>query len=106
MAPGPLETFCLAALEALASGTPVVASASSAVHEVLGVDVSGEPVGGIANNDPREFADAVERILRVEEARRRDAARARAEQFPWSHTIERMLSLHSSTPSDSSSEAA
>ena len=106
MAPGPLETFCLAALEALASGTPVVASASSAVREVLGVDVSGEPVGGIANNDPREFADAVERILRVDEARRRDAARARAEQFPWSHTIERMLSLHSSTPSDSSSEAA
>ncbi|MYR56758.1 glycosyltransferase, partial [Streptomyces sp. SID625] len=36
LAPGPAETFGLAALEALACGTPVVASASSALSEVIG----------------------------------------------------------------------
>jgi alpha-1,6-mannosyltransferase len=98
MAPGPLETFCLAALEALASGTPVVASASSAVREVLGIDECGEPVGAIANDEPSAFADAVERVLAADESHRRAAARARAEQFPWSTTIERMLRLHTKSP--------
>ncbi|WP_414859084.1 glycosyltransferase [Nocardia terpenica] len=35
MAPGPHETFGLAALEALAAGTPVVASRSSAALEYV-----------------------------------------------------------------------
>src|SRR5207302_1246563 len=36
IAPGPVETFGLAALEALACGTPVVVSADSALPEVIG----------------------------------------------------------------------
>ena len=36
IAPGPAETFGLAALEALACGTPVVVSAESALPEVVG----------------------------------------------------------------------
>ena len=36
MAPGPVETFGLAALEALACGTPVVAASTSAVAELVG----------------------------------------------------------------------
>ena len=44
LAPGPIETFCLAALESLASGTPVVASETSAVGEFLYED-NGDFVG-------------------------------------------------------------
>ena len=106
LAPGPLETFCLAALEALASGTPVVASESSAVREVLGVDDSSEPVGAVARDDEASFADAVEQVLGVPTPKRRLAARERAEQFPWSKTVEQMLSLLRPTPSRPSRQAA
>lgn len=97
LAPGPLETFCLAALEALASGTPVVASASSAVREVLGVDDRLVATGAVAADSPRLFADAVQAVLALPLAERREATRRRAEQFPWSTTIDRMLSLHQSS---------
>jgi alpha-1,6-mannosyltransferase len=96
LAPGPLETFCLAALEALASGTPVVASASSAVREVLGVDAHPTPVGAVAHDHGELFADAVVQLLAVCETERRAAARLRAEQFPWSNTVNQMLALHDS----------
>ena len=88
LAPGPIETFGLAALEALSCGTPVVANALSALREVLGP--SGEAVGGT----PRSFADAVERILSRPADERRRAARVRAEQFPWSHTVQGFLDTH------------
>ena len=88
LAPGPIETFGLAALEALSCGTPVVANALSALREVLGP--GGEAVGGT----PRSFADAVERIVSRPADERRRAARARAEQFPWSATVQGFLDTH------------
>lgn len=99
LAPGPIETFCLAALESLASGTPVVASNTSAVGEYLLLDAK-QPVGGVANNNPRSFADAVEAVI---EMRKRDRNLAslcqqQAENFPWSSTISLMLTLHGELP--------
>lgn len=88
LAPGPIETFGLAALESLSCGTPVVANALSALREVLGP--SGEAVGGT----PRSFADAVERVVSRPADERRRAARARAEQFPWSATVRGFLDTH------------
>ncbi len=91
IAPGPLETFCLAALESLASGTPVVASKHSAVGEFLQLKEE-TPAGAVAVNDPDAFADEIERLLGRNE--HRWAARRAAEKLPWHFCVERMLQLH------------
>jgi alpha-1,6-mannosyltransferase len=86
LAPGPHETFGLAALEALASGTPVVVSASSALREIV------RPGCGAAVDDHAgAFAGAVEDLLAVPEPGRRAAARARAEEFGWPDSVRGML---------------
>ena len=85
LAPGPAETFGLAALEAMACGTPVVASASSALPEVIG------PAGAVAEDRGEAFADAVERLLERAEPARREAARARAERFGWGTAVAAFL---------------
>lgn len=89
LAPGPLETFCLAALESLASGTPVVASASSALREVV-----GDRAGAVVDDHPSALADGICAQLGRGTAERRREARARAEQYPWSRTVDAMLALH------------
>lgn len=88
VAPGPIETFGLAALEALASGTPVVCSATSALPEVVGA------AGASAAPEPAALAVAIRDVLARSAEDRRAAARARAELFPWSATGEAMLALH------------
>jgi len=95
IAPGPIETFCLAALESLASGTPVVASATSAVGEFLYED-NGDFVGLTAANNGAAFADAIEIILDEikENPTLSDRCRLQAERFPWSETIQRLDTLH------------
>ncbi len=89
LAPGPIETFGLAALEALACGTSVVADARSALPGVLGPH-AGRPAAG----DGAAFADAVQDLLAIPEAHRRRAARARAEEFSWADTVRGFLHVH------------
>lgn len=86
LAPGPHETFGLAALEALASGTPVVASLSSALPEIV-----RPACGAVVADHARAFADAVSHLLDRPEASRRAAARARAEEFTWPAAVTGML---------------
>lgn len=95
MAPGPIETFCLAALESLASGTPVVASSSSAVGEFLLIDTD-EPVGYVADDNGDDFAAAVSKVLNWSKVRPNLASECheQAENFPWSSTVSLMLTLH------------
>ncbi len=95
LAPGPIETFCLAALESLASGTPVVASETSAVGEFL-YGENGDFVGLTAANNGAAFADAVEIILDEikEDSTLSSRCRLQAEKFPWSATIEKLDTMH------------
>lgn len=95
MAPGPIETFCLAALESLASGTPVVASSSSAVGEFLLIDTD-EPVGYVADDNGNDFAAAISKVLNWSKVRPNLASECheQAENFPWSSTVSLMLTLH------------
>ncbi|WP_084713538.1 glycosyltransferase [Streptacidiphilus rugosus] len=92
LAPGPVETFGLAALEALACGTPVVASASSALPAVLG------DAGLAAADSGAAFGNAVLRLLARPEPLRRATARARAEQFGWDAAVAAFLAAHDMGP--------
>jgi alpha-1,6-mannosyltransferase len=89
IAPGPLETFCLSALESLAVGTQVVCSSSSAVPEIIGI--AGEP----ARNYSESFAVSIQKILsRGNKSERALVARKQAEKFSWWNTTQQMLRIH------------
>lgn len=86
LAPGPHETFGLAALESLACGTPAVVSRTSALTEIVTADS-----GACADNRPEAIARAVRSIVSRPESHRRNSARRRAELFTWQQAASGML---------------
>ena len=52
--------------------------------------------GAWGDDNPAALADAVLRVASRDVGERRRAARARAEEFPWSATIDAMVDLHRS----------
>ncbi|MEU4219075.1 glycosyltransferase [Actinoplanes sp. NPDC026623] len=84
---GPASSrFGLAALEALASGTPVVVSEDSALPEVIG------GAGIAAAGEGSAYARAV--LTLMDRPERRRAARERARGYPWAASVAGFLAAH------------
>ncbi len=81
--PSRYEGFGLPVVEAMAAGTPVIASAIRAV-----VEVAGDAAMLVPPNDPEAMADAIDCLLRSGERRAELVAsgRRRAEAFSWRRT--------------------
>ena len=88
IAPGPVETFGLSALEALASGTPTVVSSRSALPAIVG------PAGLTTKDDDESCADAVQRLLERDLTGRRGLARQQAERYGWPAAVRGFLDAH------------
>jgi len=86
------ESFGLAALEAMACGVPVVASAVGGLTEIV---VHGECGLLVPSRSPEPLAEAVVTVLKDESLRRRlsEAARRRAELFSNEGRAQQLLGL-------------
>lgn len=93
LVPSRSESFGLVALEAQASGTPVVAAAVGGLRYVVKDGVTGHLVEG---HDPGDHAERVLSILGDPKARARmgDAGVARSLRFSWDATAAAMLSVY------------
>jgi alpha-1,6-mannosyltransferase len=88
LAPGPIETFGLAALEALASGTPAIVNKSSALPEIIGLSA-----GRALPLDAGAWASSID-LITADHDVFRAVARTRAERFTWQASARRMLAMH------------
>jgi alpha-1,6-mannosyltransferase len=79
----------LAALEALAAGTPVVATTGSDAARLL-----TDGAGVLTAATGRAFADGIQQVLARRVDERRTEARARAARFPVRTTVNALLDLH------------
>jgi D-inositol-3-phosphate glycosyltransferase len=84
--PSSYESFGLVALEALACGTPAVATAVGAMEDVLGGDVIRDP-------SPEAFAGGLERVLSAGplSEEQRSALRRSVARYDWSHVASAVL---------------
>jgi glycosyltransferase involved in cell wall biosynthesis len=89
--PSRYEGFGLPVLEAMASGTPVLASRAASIPEVLGeTGILLDP------DDPAAWADAIVAVMTDpgQQARMRAAGVARASEFTWARTARITLDVY------------
>lgn len=103
--PSHSESFGLAALEAMACGTPVVVSRVGGLKTFIN---SGETGYLVPWRCPEHFAQRFEMLLANPGLRQAmgKAARAKALQMGWEHTADRMLEFYSSLLRDTWESAA
>lgn len=89
LAVGPIETFGLAALESLASGTPVICRDSSAISEVIDSDS-----GAALPRSAQRWVAALTELLSSDRNNLSHSARMRAEIFPWSKSGKSLLQIY------------
>ncbi len=99
--PSLTESFGLVALEAQASGTPLVAAAVGGLLDIVEDGASGYLV---ATRDPADYADRLARILDDGVLRRAmsDRARERAAQLTWARSVDRLQALYDCVETPSS----
>lgn len=90
--PSRTESFGLVALEALASGTPVVTTGVGGLRDIIEDGVVGHLV---ADREPAAFAAALAAVLDdpVRAARMSAEARRRAEHFTWDRSGRRLAAV-------------
>lgn len=97
--PGWLEQFCRVAVEAMASGVPVVASRTGAIPDVVGdTGVLVEP------GEPAALAEGLSQALSPETWKRlRSAGPVRAREFTWDRVAQQQIDLYREVVADASS---
>lgn len=89
LAVGPIETFGLAALESLASGTPVICRQEAAISEIISLKS-----GSALPRDVAQWRDQIIDFLHLDRESVRSHARARAETFSWERSADMLLDLY------------
>lgn len=91
--PSHSETYGLVALEAAASGVPVIAASTGGLRESV---IDGETGVLLESDDPEAWAAAIERLLGDPElaARMGAAARKHATQHSWAASTNRLLAVY------------